>query len=62
MDYDRQSNGLFYSDRNSSTLWRVSLNRRHSAQDDRVLLGMGVRAWDLSLDWTDNTVYWSDDM
>ncbi len=61
MDYNRESNVLFYSDRNSSTLWKVSLNRRHGGQDDRVLLRTGVQAWDLTLDWMDDTIYWSDD-
>lgn len=61
MDYDRENNVVFYGDRTSASIWRVSLNREQPSQDDRQLLVSGALAWDIVFDWLDSTLYWTDD-
>ena len=62
LDYDLLNGFLFYGDRNSNTLWKVSLDRPTASQDDRVLLSSNSTAWDMVFDWIADVLYWTDDM
>ncbi len=65
MDYDLDEGVLYFADRNSSTLWRVPLERLTSSQDGRTKVleeGVEVNAWGLSYDWVNGYLYWTDDV
>lgn len=61
MDYDAANDLIYFGDRNSSTLWKASLTRLQSSQDDRQLLLTGFHAWDIAFNWIDGLLYWTDD-
>lgn len=62
MDYNLEQEILYFVDRNSSTLWNVSLYRLTSSRDDRALMLEGVNAWEMAYDWINGYLYWTDDM
>lgn len=49
---------LYFSDRTSSILWEISLD---SPIDGRIKLSNNVKAWDMSYDWINNYLYWTED-
>ena len=61
MEYDPETGTVYYGDRNTSTLWKVSLRRLTSSQDDRMLLYSGVTIWGMTYDWINHHLYWTDD-
>lgn len=62
MDFDPVRNVIYYGDRNESTIWSVSINRISGLQDDRILLASNTTAWDISYDWINDHLYWTDDV
>ena len=61
MEYDLETGTLYYGDRNTSTLWKVPLQRLTSSQDDRTLVYSGISAWGMAYDWINHYMYWTDD-
>lgn len=59
--FDISSNSIFFGDRNSSTLWRVSIDRMTDLQDNREQLAEDIHAWGMAYDWIHQTLYWTDD-
>lgn len=62
MDFDLENNVIYYGDRNSSYIWRVSIDRVSSLQDDRTLIATNATVWSMSYDWINGYLYWTDDM
>lgn len=58
LDIDVEANMLYYSERNSSTLWSTQLNTQ---TDLRVSLLNGVKAWGMAYDWINGYLYWTED-
>ena len=61
MQYDPETETVYYGDRNTSTLWKVPLQRLTSSQDDRMLLYNGTTVWGMAYDWINHYLYWTDD-
>lgn len=62
MDFDLVNNVVYYGDRNASSIWKVSINRLTPLQDDRTLILSNATAWDISYDWMNGYIYWTDDV
>ena len=60
MAIDVEDNLMYYSDRQSGTLHRVPLNNGAVAGGELVL--SNVKAWGMSYDWINRTLYWSEDV
>ena len=61
MDFNSDDNVIYYGDRDSLSIFQVSVNRLSLLQDDRRLLLNNTRVWDLSYDWINEHLYWTDD-
>lgn len=61
MDLDVSDNILYYSDRNTSTLWKVQLDNVITGNDKREKLADGVKAWGMVYDWINKYLYWTED-
>ena len=62
MDFDTVNNVLYYGDRNSTSIWRVSSQRLTDLQDGRTELVINTTVWSLSYDWINQYIYWTDDV
>ena len=62
MDFDLENNSIYYGDRNSSSIWRVSIDRITTLQADHTLLATDVMVWSICYDWINGFLYWTDDM
>lgn len=60
-DYDMNSDFLYYGDRGHQSIWKVPLVRLSSSSDDRILVVRNTTAWDLTVDWINGYLYWTDD-
>ena len=58
MDFDA-SNYLYYGDRNSSSIWKITVNG--VLLRDRIEIIENTSVWSLAYDWINNDLYWSDD-
>lgn len=61
IDYDPVHSRLFYGDRDSAAIWTVSVTRVSSVRDDRSLVVANASVWDLTYDWLNGYLYWTDD-
>ena len=61
IDYDPRHSRLFYGDRDSAAIWTVSVSGVSSVQDDRSLVVANASVWDLTYDWLNAYLYWTED-
>lgn len=62
LDFDPVHKVIFFGDRNTMSIWKVSINRLSDLEDDRTLLFNNASVWDISYDWINEYLYWSDDV
>ena len=61
IDFSVEDNVIYYGDRDNSTIWSVSINRISDIQDDRTLLVSNTTVWDITYDWINHYLYWTND-
>ena len=61
MAIDVEANQLYFSDRESSKLYRIALGAVTSDGSGRDELLGGVCAWGMAFDWINKALYWSEE-
>ena len=62
MDFSAVDGVMYYGDRNKMSIWQVSVNRLSSLMDDRKMLLGNTSVYDMSYDWINGYLYWTDDV